>query len=159
MFCTRVDKHARRALAVLSVILGLTLSLAARAAPLDLSPYRGKVVLLDFWAYWCNPCRESFPWMGAIAQNYSSQGFVVVAVNVDHDRALADDFLKDNPAQFQIVYDPQGEVARQFQFKDMPTSFLIDRSGRVRFVHPGFYRERAGEYLSQIRTLLDEPAH
>jgi cytochrome c biogenesis protein CcmG, thiol:disulfide interchange protein DsbE len=156
---TRADNHVRRALAVLSAVLGVTLTLSAQAAPLELSAYRGKVVLLDFWASWCNPCRQSFPWMGTIAQEYAAQGLVVVAVNVDRERALADDFLHDNPAQFKIVYDPQGEVARQFQFKDMPTSYLIDRTGHIRFVHPGFYRERAGEYLSQIRTLLDEPAH
>jgi thiol-disulfide isomerase/thioredoxin len=131
----------------------------AHAATLDLSAWRGKVVLLDFWASWCNPCRESFPWMDSAQETLGNRGLVVVAVNVDHDRQLALDFLQDNPASFKILYDPDGEVARQFRFTDMPTSYLIDRSGHVRFVHQGFYPAREGQYLSQIRELLDESSN
>ena len=153
-----VPSFAPRVLAGLCLSLSLVLGSAAQASTLDLSAYRGKVVLLDFWASWCNPCRQSFPWMDSTEQLFSDKGLVVIAVNVDHDRELASDFLQDNPADFKIVYDPDGDIARQFKFTDMPTSYLIDRSGHVRFVHQGFYPERKGQYLSQIRTLLDEPA-
>lgn len=155
----RVSSRVRHLIAGLSIGLSCLLATGAEASQLDLHAYRGKVVLLDFWASWCNPCRQSFPWMDATQAMYPAKDFVVVAVNVDHDRSLAEDFLQDNPASFKIVYDPNGDIARQFHFRDMPTSYLIDRNGQVRFVHQGFYPQREGEYLSQIRALLDESQH
>jgi len=130
---------------------------AAKAAPaLDLSAYKGKVVYLDFWASWCNPCRQSFPWMNDLEATYGKDGFVVIAVNVDHDHELAQDFLQDNSANFKIVFDPDGQIANQFNFHDMPTSYLIGRDGKIHYVHNGFYPGREGEYLSHIQTLLNE---
>ncbi|MDE2183960.1 MAG: TlpA family protein disulfide reductase [Alphaproteobacteria bacterium] len=129
---------------------------AANAAGLDLTPYKGKVVYLDFWASWCNPCRESFPWMNGLQNSLSAKGFVVIAVNVDHDKSLADRFLQQNPARFKIVYDSQGAIAEQYDFKDMPTSILIGRDGKVRYVHDGFYPDRKGTYVAHINELLNE---
>ncbi len=144
------------------IVLGLlTLCLmapVANAAGLDLAPYKGKVVYLDFWASWCNPCRESFPWMNGLQETLASKGFVVIAVNVDHDRALADRFLQQNPAQFKIVYDSEGAIAEQYDFKDMPTSILIGRDGKVRYVHAGFFPEKKRTYLAHINELLNEKA-
>jgi thiol-disulfide isomerase/thioredoxin len=131
-------------------------SAPARAEALDLSAYRGKVVYLDFWASWCNPCRTSFPWMNEMQSSLGRKGLVIIAVNVDHDRDLADEFLRSNGADFKIVYDPDGEIARHYNFKDMPTSILIGRDGKVRSVHNGFFPNREDSYFADIETLLNE---
>lgn len=150
---TRAAIHAS-ALALLALIA----SLPARADGLDLAPYRGKVVYLDFWASWCNPCRQSFPWMNRIQQSLAGKGLVIIAVNVDHDKQLAQTFLQSSPADFKVVYDPNGQIASTYDFKDMPTSILIGRDGRKRFVHNGFYPDREDSYLADVDTLLNEKA-
>ena len=97
-----------KAAALLSLLMAsLTAIPCAHADGLDLSAYKGKVVYLDFWASWCTPCRLSFPWMNEIQQTYGARGLVVIGVNVDHDRALADEFLRANRGTFKIVYDPR----------------------------------------------------
>lgn len=128
----------------------------ARAAGLDLGAYRGKVVYLDFWASWCTPCRLSFPWMNDIQEARSRNGLVIIAVNVDHDRAAAQEFLRATNPEFKIVYDPDGAIAKQYNFKDMPTSVLIGRDGRMRYTHEGFLRNREQAYLADIDLLLNE---
>jgi len=130
----------------------------AFAAGLDLNAYRGKVVYLDFWASWCTPCRLSFPWMNEVQEARSRNGLVIIAVNVDHDRAAAQDFLQATNPEFKIVYDPDGSIASQYNFKDMPTSVLIGRDGRVRYTHAGFMRNRERSYLADIDVLLGEKA-
>ena len=142
-------------LAVLVSLL-FTMPIATQAAGLDLAPYKGKVVYLDFWASWCAPCRQSFPWMNQLQQAYGPKGFVVIAVNVDHERALADEFLRQTQPNFKIVYDANGEIATTYSFKDMPTSVLIDRDGKVRFVHQGFFPEKEDLYASHINSLINE---
>lgn len=134
------------------------LSAAAPAGDLDLNAYKGKVVYLDFWASWCNPCRQSFSWMNGLENDYASKGLVIIAVNVDHDRDRADAFLQHNPAQFKIVYDADGAIAQKYDFKDMPTTVLIGRDGKVRYLHNGFYPSKQGEYLSHLTTLFNEKA-
>jgi thiol-disulfide isomerase/thioredoxin len=130
---------------------------AAGAADLDLGAYRGKVVYIDFWASWCGPCKQSFPWLGALADEYASQNFVVIGVNVDKDRAKADRFLEDIPARFPILYDPGGALAVTYHVTGMPSGVLIDRAGHVRFQHAGFSEKQKGVYENQIQTLLAEP--
>jgi thiol-disulfide isomerase/thioredoxin len=130
---------------------------AAPAWPL-LKPLNGKVVLVDFWASWCAPCLQSFPWMNELQQKHAGEGLVIVAVNLDQDRALADAFLRKVPAKFRLEYDPAGNIARQFDVQAMPTSFLIDRSGRVRTRHAGFKDKHRAEREKQIEQLLKEDA-
>lgn len=137
------------------ILIGLCGAAASARATeaLDLASLRGKVVYLDFWASWCKPCRESFPWMNSVHSGYAKQGVVVVAVNVDQERALADAFLQAYPAQFQVVYDPEGHLAEQYRVTGMPSSFLIDRTGTVRFRHVGFRatdRDQLGEELHRL---------
>jgi len=146
-----------RILTVISLALGLLAGVSsANAQQFDLSAYKGQVVYLDFWASWCVPCRLSFPWMNELQQEYAGKGFTVVAVNMDHDAAAAQQFLSQMPASFKIVFDPKGDVAKKYPLKGMPTTFLIGRDGAVRFEHDGFSDQRRGEYLAHIASLIAE---
>jgi len=132
---------------------------AAQSSPapvLDLSAYRGKVIYLDFWASWCAPCLQSFPWMNEIQRTFGRQGLTVIAVNVDRDGNMARQFLRGKIPEFKIVYDPDGAIAKQYDLKDMPTTFLIGQDGKIRYVHSGFYLNRESQYVSHIRELLNE---
>jgi thiol-disulfide isomerase/thioredoxin len=132
---------------------------AARAEPpvLDLTQYQGKVVYLDFWASWCKPCRRSFPWMDAMQKKYAADGLVVVAVDVDEDQADAERFLKQVPAGFTIVKDPQGGLAEQFGVYGMPSSFIIGRDGQVAKKHQGFFEDSPAAYEAELREALGKP--
>jgi len=138
--------------------VGAAASTPPQAAPRWplLDSLQGKVVLVDFWASWCAPRLRSFPWMNELQQKHGDDGLVVLAVNVDQDRALADAFLKKIPAQFRIEYDQAGTLAKQFGVENMPTSFLIDRTGQVRVRHSGFRDKQREEREQQIVQLLKE---
>jgi len=149
----------RRSFLVVAAIVTTALALSAmpaRAAGLDLTAYKGKVVYLDFWASWCAPCRQSFPWMNDIQQRYASDGLVVLAVNVDHSREDADEFLQSYAPAFKIVFDPAGAIAEQYRLKDMPTSVLIGRDGKIHFVHNGFFPDRTSSYEDHVLALLQQ---
>jgi len=130
---------------------------AATLDSLDLDRYDGKVVLVDFWASWCGPCLESFPWMQRMNARYGPSGLVVVAVNVDHDRQLAERFLRSQRSSLDIVFDPRGAVAERFRVEGMPSSYYIDRHGKVRFTHVGFHTGDAADLEREIAQLLSEP--
>ncbi|MFI4891128.1 MAG: TlpA family protein disulfide reductase [Steroidobacterales bacterium] len=148
--------NRRRAACVAGFVLAALLGPLAYASDLDLSAYHGKVVYVDFWASWCAPCRESFPWLDDLARHYGPKNLVVIGVNVDQDRARAERFLNQVPAGFPIVYDPHGDIATAFKVTGMPSAVLIDRTGRVRFQHAGFSASKKGEYEDQLQTLLNE---
>lgn len=123
-----------------------------------LESLHGKVVLVDFWASWCGPCLQSFPWMNGLHAKHADDGLVILAVNLDQDRAQADAFLKKLPPQFRVEYDANGTLAKSFGVEAMPTSFLIDRDGQVRARHAGFRdKQRAGRE-QEIEQLLKERA-
>ena len=137
--------------------LGVLLSTPSFAqAHLDLQGLHGHVVYVDFWASWCTPCRQSFPWMKALESAYRSQGLSVIAVNLDHDRQDAERFLETFQPNFAVVFDPAGALAQRFKVLGMPTSVLIDREGRVRYQHVGFLVSQRAEYERQVRSLLAE---
>jgi cytochrome c biogenesis protein CcmG, thiol:disulfide interchange protein DsbE len=141
------------------ILIGIGLALftpAWAAAPLDLASLRGQVVYLDFWASWCGPCRQSFPWMQALKNSYESQGLAIVAVNVDTDRTDADKFLAQYKPTFDVRFDPQGKLAELYNIKTMPSSVLIDRHGVTRFTHMGFRPIDGALYEAQLRELLAE---
>jgi len=122
--------------------------------PLDLAALKGKVVYVDFWASWCEPCRLSFPWMNDLQRQFGKEGFVVVAVNLDRERDDAQVFLDKFAPAFKIIFDPDGAVAERFKVKGMPTSFLVDRAGRVQLTHAGFRPKDREPLEQQIRALL-----
>ncbi len=98
----------------------------------------GKVVLVDFWASWCAPCRQSFPAYGRINSEFASKGLVIVAVSVDQDPAGYDSFVREIAPSFFVTLDKDQRLVSEVRVPAMPTSYILDRTGRVRFIHPGF---------------------
>lgn len=144
----------------LILITMLPLAAPAHASDeLDLAAYQGKVVYLDFWASWCAPCRRSFPWLNEMRAKYAEHGFVVLAVNVDAERELAEEFLRETPAEFEIIYDPEGKIAEKWGLMGMPSSFIIGRDGEVASSHVGFRADSPEKYEMEIRHLLGLEAH
>jgi thiol-disulfide isomerase/thioredoxin len=148
----------RRLLAAAAGWAGL--AAAAHAAPagpaFDVSRYRGRVVYLDFWASWCAPCKLSFPYMQRFVTHYAHEPFTLIAVNVDHSRTRADAFLADMGEPLSVIFDSKGAIASQFKVTAMPTSVLIGRDGRVRYVHQGFFPDQVPAYEAHIQELLHE---
>ena len=114
-------------------------------------------VVVDFWASWCGPCKQSFPWMESLKSTYAAQGLEIVAVNLDTIRADADKFLNQFHPTFDVRFDPKGELAEYYHLHGMPVSFLIDRHGVTRFTHVGFRPIDGTAYEAQVRELLAEP--
>lgn len=127
---------------------------AAADRLLDLAALHGRVVYLDFWASWCAPCRESFPWLSRLQQQLAPDGLVVVGVNVDRFHADAEKFLRAYPPQFRVVFDPDGLLAQRFGVEVMPSSFLIDRAGKVRERHRGFRLGDRAALEGEVRALV-----
>jgi len=146
----------QRALQALIFASLLSAGAAQAAPPLDIKDFRGRVVYLDFWASWCAPCRQSFPWMQAMEKAYQSRGLTVLAVNLDRDRADAERFLAQFHPSFDVRFDPQGKSAERFKVHGMPTSVIIDRHGVVRFTHIGFRPVDEAAYEDQLRGILSE---
>ncbi len=131
---------------------------AAQEAALDLSPYTGQVVLVDFWASWCGPCQESFPWMNSLQHRLGEKGLQVIAVNVDRDTTKATAFLRKHPdVDLKIIFDPQGKIAAAYDLQGMPSSFLYDRDGHLVSSHIGFEVARIPAYNAAIDELLGKP--
>lgn len=118
----------------------------------DLHQFRGQVLYLDFWASWCGPCAQSFPFMNRLHHDLAGRGLRIVAVNLDEKPAEAKEFLSKHPAHFALAADGGGNCPQNFGVKGMPSSYLIDRGGIVRHVHLGF---RSGE-SQQLRELVEQ---
>lgn len=123
---------------------------------LDLDEYTGKIVVLDFWASWCVPCRRSFPWMNDMQAKYGDDGLVFVGVNMDADAAEAQQFLDEYPADFEIIYDPEGELARKYDVIAMPSSYVFDRNGQQIVRHLGFKVKKQADYEALLRETLNK---
>lgn len=141
--------------AVIVMLLTLMPWAARAQLPPALGEISGQVVWVDFWASWCAPCRRSFPWMNRMHARYAKQGLQIIAVNVDKERAAADQFLKETPAAFALKFDPEGNLAETFGVEAMPTSYLIDgSSGEVIERHLGFKLGNADHYEAAIKAAL-----
>ena len=139
-------------------LLASSLSTSAQAAAgraLSLEQYQGKVVLADFWASWCGPCRLSMPWLNQMHEKYAAHGLHVLGVNLDEDAASAAKFLADYPATFEVVYDPQGQYASHYGLQTMPTSILFDRQGNKISHHNGFLSDKTAEYEARLVAALN----
>ena len=116
---------------------------------------KGKVVLLDFWASWCGPCRQSFSVLNELQEQYAGRGLVVIGVSVDAASADMQRFLKRNHASFLTLHDAHQKLVRRVNVETMPSSVLIDAEGRVRYVHSGFHGEETRrQYLREIDELV-----
>ena len=119
---------------------------------------KGRVILLDFWASWCGPCKSSFPAMEDLTKEFTGQGLTIIAISVDEKRENMQQFLKSANVSFTVVRDARQKLVAAADVPTMPTSFLIDRSGNVRFIHAGFDRDKSPRQLAtEIQQLLQEP--
>lgn len=116
--------------------------------------YEGKVIYLDFWASWCVPCRQSFPWMNEMRAKYSEQGLHVIAVSLDQDTDLARSFAEEFAAEFTIGFDTDGSLADQFGVRGLPSSVIINREGRLVESHTGFNPKQAVEFEESLVKVL-----
>jgi thiol-disulfide isomerase/thioredoxin len=122
---------------------------------ISLSSYRGKVVYLDFWASWCAPCQAALPALEELRKEFPADQFQVIAVNVDTDPEKALRLLAKHKIGYPSAADPEGRLPETFGLKTMPTSYLIDRSGVVRLVHPGFRNSDVEHLRARIKTLVE----
>jgi thiol-disulfide isomerase/thioredoxin len=120
----------------------------------ELGEIDGQVVWVDFWASWCAPCRRSFPWMNQMLSRYQDEGLQIIGVNVDKEREMAETFLAETPADFDLRYDPAGSLAEQFGVVAMPSSFVLDAEGNVIAAHFGFRFAETDEYEQEIINAL-----
>jgi cytochrome c biogenesis protein CcmG/thiol:disulfide interchange protein DsbE len=120
----------------------------------DLASLKGKVVLVDFWASWCAPCKQEMPVLERLYQKYKKDGLVIVAVSVDKEGSNIVDFLKQVHVTFPIVHDEDHRVADRFKPPRMPSSYIVDRKGIVRHVHGGFRPDDAATLEAEIKALL-----
>jgi thiol-disulfide isomerase/thioredoxin len=122
---------------------------------ISLSSYRGKVVYLDFWASWCAPCQAALPALEELRKEFPADQFQVIAVNVDTDPEKALRLLAKHKIGYPSAADPEGRLPESFGLKTMPTSYLIDRNGVVRMVHPGFRSSDVAALRARIKTLVE----
>jgi thiol-disulfide isomerase/thioredoxin len=155
------SRRAMRAVALIAAFLMLSPAiLAGDREPADgafsLDQYSGQVVLIDFWASWCGPCLESFPWMEEMGRRYGDQGLVIVAVSLDEDREAAEEFLKVHSlAGVEKLFDPDGILAERYGVSSMPFSLLFNRRGQAVYRHTGFHADQTAEYEEHLQALLD----
>jgi len=132
-------------------------TLAARdGGNVQLSSLRGQVVMINFWATWCGPCRQEMPLLEQLHAKYEPLGFTLLGVNVEPDSAAATTWLKGVPVTFPILFDTKNAVAEQFGVMGMPSSVFVDREGRVRYVHRGYKPGDEAQYADLIRSLVKE---
>jgi thiol-disulfide isomerase/thioredoxin len=147
----RVSRLAAGLIALFAWVSSLA---ATPELPASLARYRGQVVIVDFWASWCKPCRQSIPWLNELRTRYGAQGLVIVGVNVDVERADAERFQREVPIGFDVIYDPAGHLAEQFSLQGMPSSFVFDRDGKLAHTLLGYREARRAEHETEILNLL-----
>ena len=134
-------------------------SLSARGGRnIDLAQFKGQVVMINFWASWCGPCREEMPLLEDIYKKYKPMGFTMLAVNVEPNTKDADAWLAKlkKPVTFPIAYDVDSKVSKLYKVETMPSTVIVDRKGNVRALHRGYKAGDENFYLTQIRTMLKE---
>lgn len=152
----------RRLLGILLILMawmaseaGATTRVVASGA-FDLKDYRGKVVVLDFWAGWCKPCKEALPWLSELQHKYGPDGLVVVAVNVDRVDAVPGDLIAKLDKDIVVVLDPARKFSRTYHLGGLPMTILLDRQGRIRARHSGFAPEEKAQRTKDLKSLLQE---
>jgi len=122
-----------------------------------LAQLKGKVVMVNFWATWCVPCRQEMPHLEALYKKYNSLGFELLAVNVEKNNAEgARKWLEETPVTFPVLFDPENQVTKLYKVQTMPSTVIIGRNGTMRFIHQGYKPGYEGEYQTEVRALLRE---
>lgn len=129
---------------------------SATGENLRLSEYRGDVVMINFWATWCGPCRQEMPLLDELYGRYQRVGFSLLGVNIDDDMSRAMDMVRELGVTFPVLFDEKKEVSKLYQVEAMPVTVLLDREGTVRHVHHGYKPGYEQKYLDEIRSLLRE---
>jgi len=122
----------------------------------DLNELKGKVVLVDFWASWCGPCKQEMPVLEELHKKYAKEGLVIVGVNIDNNPKKMTNFLRGTPVTFRVVHDRKLAVASKYEPGTMPSSYFIARDGKIRYVHEGFRKKDAAELEERVKGLLAE---
>ncbi len=123
--------------------------------PVKLSTTTGSLIYVDFWASWCGPCKQSFPWMNAMQEKYKAQGLKIIGVNLDAKSEDAKKFLEQNPAKFTVAFDPKGVLPKSYGVRGMPTSFLIGKNGKIISQHLGFNAADSEKLEKEIKAALE----
>jgi peroxiredoxin len=123
---------------------------------LKLSEYRGQVVMINFWASWCAPCRQEMPLLNRIYQQYHKTGFVLFGVNIDDNPETARALAQQLGVSFPVLFDADKQVSKRYDVDAMPSTLLIDRNGKVRYIHRGYRPGYEAKYESQVRELLKQ---
>ena len=121
-----------------------------------LSELRGEVVLINFWASWCGPCRQEMPILSELHDKYKAMGFTVLGVNVEENSSAARKLLKDMPVSFPVLFDNDSSVSKQYDVAAMPSTVLVDRNGDMRYLHRGYKPGLEDIYVEQVRNLIRE---
>jgi len=129
---------------------------AKGGSTLSLAQYKGQVVMLNFWASWCGPCRQEMPLLENIYKQYKKSGFTLIGVNVEPDSNAADKWLQATPVTFPVIYDKDSTVSKAYTVSGMPSTVFIDRKGNIRVLHRGYKPGDENEYLDTIRKLIRE---
>ncbi len=165
---SRVNQLTRQMLVGLFLMLSTGVGAANKAVAPDftlksrsgenvrLSDFRGQVVLLNFWASWCGPCRQEMPILNSIQKKYKALGFTVLGINVDAKSKKAINYLKDTPVNFPVLYDPTSKVSELYNVSAMPSTAIIDKDGNVRFIHAGYKSGDEQKYKDKIKALVRE---
>jgi peroxiredoxin len=122
----------------------------------SLADLKGQVVMINFWASWCGPCREEMPLLEQIHRRYEPLGFTLLGVNVEENSSDAVNWLKDRPVSFPILFDPDNGVSKLYDVVAMPSTVIVDREGNVRFLHHGYQAGYEDQYQDQVRALVRE---
>ena len=122
----------------------------------SLAALKGQIVLVNFWASWCGPCRKEMPVLEQLNRQYHGKGVTLVGVNVEPNSNDAAEWLKATPVSFPILFDVDSKVSKLYQVEGMPNTVIVDRKGNVRYIHRGYQSGAENEYLDQIRTLIRE---
>ena len=123
---------------------------------LSLSQYKGQVVMINFWATWCGPCRQEMPLLDAMYKKYKAMGFTLIGVNVEPDSKAAEEFLKKLPVSFPVAFDAESKVSQLYNVLGMPCTVIVDRKGNARVLHKGYRPGDENTYLDHVRTLIRE---
>lgn len=127
-----------------------------KGSNLKLSEFRGDVVMINFWATWCGPCRQEMPILNDLYLKYRDKGFTLLGVNVEKNTSKAASMIRDLRVVYPVLFDQQSEVSKLYKVDDMPSTILVDRDGKIRYLHNGYVSGTEDQYVREVRELMEE---